>query len=163
MDGIFGMCCVNRQKDEVNDRSSSFQRPVDFIRSKPGLVRVLQWFDQIEDKFRDSLREIRRPLDEIIGVLESECTEEVIELSRGHEVTAKVIDKDAVADVLQFNDSRMGADNTSFMQRVIETIEFFRVETNQTDGADKFDFNKLMLFCLLFSEESRSVKIECLF
>ncbi len=100
MDSIFGMCCVNRQKDDMGERSSAFQRPVDFIRSKPGLVRVLQWFDQIEDKFRDSLRDIDSPLEEIIRVLERECTEEVIELSRGHEVTAKVIDKGSVGDVL---------------------------------------------------------------
>lgn len=100
MDSIFGMCCVNRQKDDVGERSSAFQRPVDFIRSKPGLVRVLKWFDEIEDKFRGSLRDIDSNLDDIIHVLGSECTEEVIELSRGHEVTAKVIDKGAVGEVL---------------------------------------------------------------
>ena len=50
MDSIFGLCCVNRQKDDL-DRSSlsGASRPVDFIKSRPGLVRVLKWFDEIED------------------------------------------------------------------------------------------------------------------
>ena len=49
MDTIF-MCCINRQKDDLN--SSGIQgvsKPVDFIKSRPSLVRVLKWFDQIEE------------------------------------------------------------------------------------------------------------------
>jgi len=80
------------------------------------------------------MKDVRKPLEDIIEVLEHECAEEVIELSRGHEVTAKVIDRQAVAEVLRFDDDPHGEPN--FMQRVIESIEFFRVESSQTGGSE---------------------------
>ena len=75
------MCCINRQKDDLNSSSmSSVSKPVDFIRSKPGLVRVLKWFDKIEDEFKESMNDVPLPLDEIISILDDECEEEIIEL-----------------------------------------------------------------------------------
>ena len=102
--------------------------------------------------------EIREPLERIIEVLEQQCDEEIIVLSKGHEVVAKVIDKRAVADVLNF-----GSHSSRHIQEVIETIEFFRLESNQHDSVERYDFNKLILFALLFSEESRPIKVSCLF
>ena len=49
MDFLFGMCCATRSKEEL-DRSDPNQKPVDFIRSKPNLIKVLKWFDEIEDQ-----------------------------------------------------------------------------------------------------------------
>lgn len=95
------MCCINRQKDDLNSSSmSSVSKPVDFIRSKPGLVRVLKWFDKIEDEFKESMNDVPLPLDEIISILDDECEEEIIELSKGHEIVARVVEKSAVADIL---------------------------------------------------------------
>lgn len=82
MDSIFGMCCVNRQKDDLRDSErSSISKPVDFIRSRPGLVRVLKWFDDVEDKFRESMIEIKESLESIIETLDDQCNEEIIELN----------------------------------------------------------------------------------
>ena len=49
------------------------------------------------------------------------------------------------------------------MQNVIETIEFFRVESNQNDAVEQYDFNKIILFCLLFFQEREDIKASCLF
>ena len=68
------------------------------------------------------------------------------------------MDKHAVADVLHF-----GSHRSNFMQNVIETIEFFRVESNQNDAVEQFDFNKIILFCLLFFQEREDIKASCLF
>ena len=46
---------------------------------------------------------------------------------------------------------------------MLEKIEFFKVESQGTEQAEQYDFNKLILFCLLFCEESPSNKITCLF
>lgn len=49
------------------------------------------------------------------------------------------------------------------MQNVVETIEFFRVESNQNDAVEQYDFNKIILFCLLFFQEREDIKASCLF
>jgi len=132
MDSIFGMCCVNRQKDDLRDSErQSVSRPVDFIRSRPGLVRVLKWFDDVEEKFRESMREMQEPLESIIEALDEECNEEIIELNKGQETVAKVVDKRVAAEVLHFERRKK-----DFMQRVIESIEFFRVESNHNDDRE---------------------------
>ena len=71
MDSIFGLCCVNRNKDDL-DRSTvgAMNRPLDFIKTRPGLVRVLKWFDEIEDQFRDNMKEVRESLENIIATLD---------------------------------------------------------------------------------------------
>lgn len=71
MDSIFGLCCVNRQKDDLSmSERGSISKPVDFIRQRPGLIRVLKWFDEIEDQFRISMNEVGEPLENIIKVLD---------------------------------------------------------------------------------------------
>ena len=64
-----------------------------------------------------------------------------------------------VAEVLEFdNHSR------DTMQRMLENIEFFKVESAGGDyEVNQFDFNKIILFCLLFSNEKPRDKIDCLF
>lgn len=53
MDGIFDMCCSSRAKDDVRgSQLSSVEKPINYIRTRPGLVRVLNWFDAVEEKFR---------------------------------------------------------------------------------------------------------------
>lgn len=159
MDSIFGLCCVNRQKEDLDHSVlQGASRPVDYIKSKPGLVRVLRWFEDIEDQFRDSMKEVETSLESIISVLDDQCDEEIIELSKGKEIVAKVVHKRAVADILRF-----GRHQNSTMQQVLEKIEFFKVESQESEQSDQYDFNKLILFCLLFCDESYSNKITCLF
>ena len=81
------------------------------------------------------------PLESIIKVLDEQCEEEIIELDKKREIVAKVIEKRAVAEVLRF-----GRMKGSAMQQVLE-----------------YDFNKLILFCLLFCEENPKDKVTCLF
>ena len=64
----------------------------------------------------------------IIDVLDSQCEEEIIELSKGQEIVAKVVDRRAVSEILRF-DRLKG----SKMQQVLEQIEFFKVESNGGD------------------------------
>ena len=72
---------------------------------------------------------------------------------------AKVVEKHAVADILQF-----GSHSSDTMQNVLERIEFFKVESqNGGNHVEQYDFNKIILFCLLFCDETVSNKIECLF
>lgn len=153
------MCCINRQKDDLNASISSASKPQKIIQSRPGLVRVLNWFDDIEDLFRESMKEVECPLREIIADLDEHCEEEVIELSRGNEIMAKVVDQEVVEEILQFSHH-----STDTMRRMLESIEFFKVESQADDNyLSQFDFNKIILFCLLFSNESPREKIECLF
>ena len=49
------------------------------------------------------------------------------------------------------------------MQNVIETIEFFRVDSSSNDAVEQYDFNKIILFCLLFFQEREDIKASCLF
>ena len=127
MDFLFGMCCAHRSKDEL-DRSDPNQKPVDFIRSKPGLIKVLRWFDEIEDQFKQSMNEISEPLENIIQLLDEQSDEDVIEVSKGHEIVTKVVEKNAVEQILQFDNH-----SNQTMQQVIEKLEFFRVESNMND------------------------------
>ena len=48
------------------DRSDPDQKPVDFIEKKPNLIKVLKWFDEIEDQTKQSMIEISEPLENII-------------------------------------------------------------------------------------------------
>ena len=126
MESFFGMCCVNRSKEDLRDsQRDTVSRPLDYIRTRPGLARVLRWFDDVEDKFRDSMSDIPKKIERIIEELDEQCTEEIIEVNRGHEVIAKVVDKHAVGEALCFGNHR-----NNYMQNVIETIEFFRLESH---------------------------------
>ena len=98
--------------------------------------------------------DIPKKIERIIEELDEECTEEIIEVNRGHEVVAKVVDKHAVASALEF-----GSHRSNFMQNVIETIEFFRLESHQGDAIELFDFNKIILFCLLYFSERKDIKV----
>ena len=48
------------------------------------------------------MNEVPISLEEIISILDSECEEAIIELSKGHEIVARVVEKSAVADLLEF-------------------------------------------------------------
>jgi hypothetical protein len=74
------------------------------------------------------MRDVQESLENIISVLDEQCDEEIIELSKGKEIVAKVVDKRAVADILKFGRHRNGT-----MQQVLEKIEFFKVESHQTE------------------------------
>jgi len=159
MENFFGMCCVNRNKDDLRDsQRDTISRPLDYIRTRPALSRVLKWFDDIEEKFRDSMGDIPKTIERIIEELDDKCTDEIIEVNRGHEVVAKVVDRHAVGKALAFGNHR-----SNFMQNVIETIEFFRLESHQGDAIELFDYNKIILFCLLYFIERKDIKVSCLF
>ena len=121
MDFLFGMCCATRSKEEL-DRSDPNQKPVDFIRSKPNLIKVLKWFDEIEDQCKQSMNEISEPLENIIQKLDEQSDEASIEITNGHEMVTKVVEKTALDQILKFDD----LDNKT-MQSVIETYDFFKV------------------------------------
>ena len=74
------------------------------------------------------MAEVQDPLEEIINVLDDQCEEEVIELSKGHEIMAKVVEKDAVADILQF-----GSHSSDTMEKMLERIEFFKVQSQVSE------------------------------
>ena len=82
----------------------------------------------------------------------------MIELKQGHEIIAKVVDQELVADVLQFDNH-----SNKTMQKMLKRIEFFKVESVGDQQVNQYDFNKIILFCLLFSGENHRNKIECLF
>ena len=47
---------------------------------------------------------------------------------------------------------------------MFESIAFFKVESMADDNqVNQFDFNKIILFCLLFSNEGPRNKVDCLF
>ena len=101
MDSIFGMCCVNRQKDDLrHSERLTASRPSDFIRQKPRLVNVLGWYEDIDNEFREGMKDVSEPLEKIVGFLDSHSHEDMIELSRGEQVVAKVVDKRAVVEAL---------------------------------------------------------------
>lgn len=85
MQGIFGMCCVNRQKDELNDSrlsNSPLQAnfPADFIKARPALTSVLNWFEEIETSWRRGLQ-LQPPLLQTIDHLRREAAETEIKVA----------------------------------------------------------------------------------
>lgn len=65
-------------------------------------MRILKWFDDVEDKFRASMREVPENLERIISVLDEVSNQEVLGVNRGREVLVKVAPKYDVSQVLQF-------------------------------------------------------------
>ena len=117
------MCCSSRSKDDVrSSQRSTIERPHDFIKTRPGLVRVLKWFDEVEEKFHESMIDVGDKIDNIIAELDEQSSEEVVEVGHGQEQVVKVVGRDAVAEALAF-----GSHRSNFMQTVIETIEFFKM------------------------------------
>ena len=47
---IYNVPIIPKPSKEELERSDPNQKPVDFIRSKPNLIKVLKWFDEIEDQ-----------------------------------------------------------------------------------------------------------------
>lgn len=71
MQSIFSVCCANRSKDDLSSSDiNSATKPLDFIRTKPELVRVLKWFDELEDTFRASFNQVPDNLEQIVEVLQ---------------------------------------------------------------------------------------------
>ena len=101
---------------------------------------------------------MQRPIGRIIQVLLQQCDEEEFEINHGQRVTAKVVSKQVIAEALSF-----GSHSNNYMRNVIETIEFFQVEAKPNDAEEQYDLNKIILFCLLFFEESEDVKTNILF
>lgn len=76
MDGIFDMCCSSRAKDDVRgSQLSSVEKPINYIRTRPGLVRVLKWFDAVEEKFRESMGDVGEKIDIVISELDEHSRE----------------------------------------------------------------------------------------
>ena len=158
MDFLFGMCCATRSKDQM-DRSDPDQKPVDFIEKKPNLIKVLKWFDEIEDQTKQSMIEISEPLENIIQKLDEHSDEATIEVTNGHEMVTKVVEKTALDEILKFDEIE-----NKTMQTVIESYEFFKVQSNDGDSEiQQYDFNKIILFLLLFCDETPANKVTCLF
>lgn len=83
MDSLFGFCCINRSKEEFRDsQRSTTSKPIDYIRTRPGLLSVLKWFERVEDKFRDSMSDIRKDVGTIIEELDEQCKEEVVDVNK---------------------------------------------------------------------------------
>ena len=71
LSGFFGLCCSSRSKDDVHgQRSTLVERPMEYIKTRPGLVSVLRWFDQVEEKFRESLIDCGETIDNVISDLD---------------------------------------------------------------------------------------------
>ena len=52
------------------------------------------------------------------------------------------------------------------MLKQVLSLDFFKVETENDDDdpeAECYDFNKVVHFCLLFSDETPENKVTCLF
>ena len=69
MNSIFSLCCTSRSKDEMSGDIDGASKPLDFIRTKPELVRVLKWFDELEDTFRESFDQVPEGLETIVEYL----------------------------------------------------------------------------------------------
>ncbi len=64
------LCCVSTKDENTSGRPSSLFKPIDHIRSKPSLVRVLYWIEKVEDNFKDSMtRIVQVSLEDIIYTL----------------------------------------------------------------------------------------------
>lgn len=68
------------------------------------------------------MNEISEPLENIIQKLDEQSDEASIEITNGHEMVTKVVEKTALDQILKFDD----LDNKT-MQSVIETYDFFKV------------------------------------
>ena len=107
LDSIFGMCCASRSKDDVRSTSrSSLVRPLEYIKTRPGLVRVLKWFDGVEEKFKEAMVDVDEKIDNIISELDDQSSEELIEVSNGQRVAFKVVEREIVAEALVFGSHR---------------------------------------------------------
>ena len=121
MNSIFSVCCANRSKDDLSSSDINPSKPLDFIRTKPELVRVLKWFDELEDTFRGSFNSVPETLETIVEVLRKQVEEEVVELGGGGEIISKVVNRDAVSQILHFEDG----DGPNSVQEVLEGTDFF--------------------------------------
>ena len=102
---FFQMCCVNRSKDDLgSDITDTARKPIDFIRDKPDLVRVLKWFEEHEDRYRENMRGVPETIDRIISLLDEQSEEEILKLKNRNEVVVKVVADYNVAEVLNFDD-----------------------------------------------------------
>jgi len=54
------------------------------------------------------MHDVQESLENIISFLDEQCDEEIIELSKGQEIVAKVVDKHAVAQILKFGRHKSG-------------------------------------------------------
>ena len=84
---------------------------------------MLKWIEDIETDVKQSMVEIDDPgaLEQLMD-LDPEV--EYIELSKGHEIQAKVVDKQMVAPILQYDTQ---SDPT--MQNLLDRLEFFKIDT----------------------------------
>ena len=104
---IWNMCCANRNKDDATPgRGSISQRPAEYIKTSPGLVKVLNVFNEIEERFRESMVDVDNKIDNIITELDAQARDEIIDVGNGQEIKTRVVDRDVVADILNFGSHR---------------------------------------------------------
>ena len=160
MNSIFSICCANRSKDDLSSADiGNASKPLDFIRTKPELVRVLKWFDELEDTFRESFNQVESNLETIVEHLRAQAEEEVVELGQGGEIISKVVNRDAVSHILQLDES----DGPNTVREVLEDTDFFQVKQKNQESFQQYDFTKVILFCLLFCNAQPYHKINFLF
>ena len=104
MDLIFDViCCPARSKDMLKGSNADI-KPLDFIMRKPALVHVLNWIENLEDSYRESLSTV--VLHDVIKTLKRKADVGVVELGRGCELTTYVIHRQYVNEVLQFKKNK---------------------------------------------------------
>ena len=64
-------------------------------------------------------------LETIVEFLREQVDEEVVELGEGGKIVSKVVNREAVAEILHFG---KGKDNS--VQKVLEGTDFFQVKSN---------------------------------
>ena len=116
----------------------------------------MKWFQEIDDNVKISIAQV----DDLLGqLMQLQPYTEHIEHGRGQEMEVKVVEKQEVDQILRASGS---SNQKETMQFVIDRLEFFRVECNSsragsvsTNQADLYDYEKLILFCILFCGDER--------
>ena len=69
---ILGFCCINRQKDDsLHERYTQSNSMSEYIiNSRPHLPNVLNMFNSIEKEFREGLKTLNKPLEDLMHELE---------------------------------------------------------------------------------------------
>ena len=143
MNTILGFCCVNRQKDDLTERYSQANNPYDYlISTRPNLPRVLSMFCEIETHFRLGLKKLNLSLEDLVGELDKECIQ-----YEADDILCKFIPREAVNRIFDICESEAPV-----------LYQCLRMQFFKEDSQDMYDFNKLVLFLILYCEAEMSTK-----
>ena len=117
------------------------------IRTRPHLSNLFKAFIDVEVQFRDGLKSINKPLEELIRKLE-----EVAETNDEDQLQQKIVPKTAVYNILDVKEAEW-----PLLYNCIR-MQFFCV-----DSQEKFDYDKIVLFCIFYCDADPNLKTESLF